>query len=289
MLHTITNGILTVTVAERGCELQSITANGNEYMHDGSPRFWPKKAPIMFPICGRFFDGKYIYRGKEYEMNTHGFARNMDFSLTENSGSQMSFVLESNAQTKESYPFDFIFTVTYVLDKNRLNVIYNVTNTDSKDIYFALGGHPAFVLPLGNEGKFEDCLLEFSEPCQAKRVDFSPTSFRTGNDSLYCGELKKIALDHSLFDSSAIFLYDTSKSVTLRSSKSARSIRIDFEDFKYIGFWHIAKTQANYLCIEPWTSLPSYDGKIEDIEQKEDMQILSPNQSFEIGYSISVE
>ena len=165
-------------------------------------------------------------------MNTHGFARNMDFSLTESSDSRMSFTLESNAQTKECYPFDFIFSVTYVLNESTLNVIYKVTNTDSKDIYFALGGHPAFALPLGNEGEFEDCFLEFSEPRPAKRVDFSPTSFRTGNDSLYDGELKKIDLDHSLFDSSAIFLYDTSKSVTLRSSKSERSIRVDFEDFK---------------------------------------------------------
>ena len=44
----------------------------------------------------------------------------------------------------------------------------------------------------------------------------------------------------------------------------------------YLGIWHMPHTDAPYVCIEPWSSLPSRKDVIEDLETQENLQILQP-------------
>ena len=75
MNYTLKNDLLTITISDLGGELQSVKGNGCEYLWQGDPSYWTGRAPLLFPICGRFFDGRYTYAGKTYEMGTHGFLR----------------------------------------------------------------------------------------------------------------------------------------------------------------------------------------------------------------------
>ena len=68
-----------ITVSHKGAELQNITANGREYLWQGDPKFWGRRAPILFPIVGKLADDNLRINGHEYTMKQHGFARDTEF------------------------------------------------------------------------------------------------------------------------------------------------------------------------------------------------------------------
>ena len=71
---------------------------------------------------------------------------------------------------------------------------------------------------------------------------------------------------------------------------SAHSVTVEVPDaMKYLGIWHAPKKEAPYVCIEPWTSLPAYDGKVDDLATKRDMFELSPLATYELIWTITVE
>ncbi|MBO5285744.1 MAG: aldose 1-epimerase family protein [Clostridia bacterium] len=289
MQYKISNGNLTATISDVGAEVISLQKNGCEYLHDGI-NYWQGIAPIMFPICGRLFGGKYTYKNNEYEMILHGFVRKEVLSVFDASVDSITFIYKSSDDSKKIYPFDFDFLIKHTIAGDTLTTDFTVINLSDDDLPFALGGHPGFKLPIENKGDFTDCYVEFDEACPAKKIDFTPTCFMTGNDTLFSGEdLKVIPLKHDLFDDDAIFLYDTSKGITLKSNATPTTIRLDFKGFKYIGLWHAPKTDANYVCIEPWTSCPSYDNKIDDFSCKKDMFYIKKGEKFNLGYAITIK
>ena len=104
------NEQLSIVVSEKGAELQSIKdANGKEYLWQGDPAFWPRL----------------IAQGER----------------------KITFALESSVETKKVYPYNFTLSVSYVLDNNKIGVIWHVHNTDTQEIHFQIGGHPAFNIP----------------------------------------------------------------------------------------------------------------------------------------------
>lgn len=68
-----------ISVSKKGAELQSIVANGREFLWQGNPAFWGRRAPILFPIVGRLADDTLRINGHEYTMKQHGFARDSEF------------------------------------------------------------------------------------------------------------------------------------------------------------------------------------------------------------------
>ena len=292
MIYTISNEAISVQVSSLGAELMSIKKNDTEceYLWQGDKKYWGGRAPNMFPICGRLWQGKYTYGGKEYSMPNHGIARASEFDVKEQSQSQITLSLVSNEKTKEMYPFDFEYCVTLALEKSTLAITYTVKNNDTKELIFALGAHPAFNVPIGNTGDFEDYYVEFDEECKALKVDFSPECYCTKNDKYYTlPHTKRIDLAHSLFDNDAIFLYNTSKKITLASDKYENKVTLEFPRMKYVGLWHTPKSDAPYLCIEPWSSIPATHGVIDDLITKEQMNHLPSNYTYKNTYKITIE
>ena len=291
MEYTIQNEFLTVVISDLGAELMSIKTNdGHEYLWQGDAKYWDGRAPIMFPICGRLFEGKYTYLGKTYSLSNHGFARKSTFALKSVAKSFVTLELTANEETRAIYPFDFSFCVTFALNGNRLDVKYEVKNTDSKELIFSVGGHPAFNVPLDKGLSFEDCYVEFNKKCEALRIDFSPTCFLTHKDKLYeNGGTQRINLRHDLFDDDAIFLYNVAKEISLGSEKTSRRVTMRFDGMKYIGLWHAVKTDAPYVCIEPWTSVPATDGIVDNLLTKEEMVHLPVGYTYKNGYSVEIK
>ena len=128
MTYRIENEFLVAEIAELGAELVSLKLKDDscEYIWQGDEKYWTGHAPIMFPICGRLIDGKYTYRGKSYELGCHGFARHTNFSLVGAKNDEITLSIKSDDSTREIYPFDFIFTVTFSLVGKALNVKYSI-------------------------------------------------------------------------------------------------------------------------------------------------------------------
>ncbi len=287
MLYTLKNEFLTVQLSDKGAEIVSVKNTSDcEYIWQGDPKYWAGQAPLLFPICGRLFGGKYTYGEKEYEMTIHGFARHSVFSAEQTNDTSIRFRLTENGDSLSVYPFDFELSVEYCLCGNKLASSITVKNTGDKVLPFTVGLHPGFNVPLEG-GSFEDWYIEFTEPCSPDRIGLSDTCFMTGkNEAFYIEGGKVLPLRHSLFDNDAIFLARNSTEISLKSAKSDRFVTFSAEEFPYVGFWHAPRTDAPYLCIEPWCGLPSYDGEIDDFAKKRDMFRISPDTQKKLCYSL---
>lgn len=293
MNYTISNDQIEVTVSDVGAELMSIKSlkDGTEFLWQGDPAFWAGRAYNLFPICGRLAEGKYTFRGETYEMNLHGFVRKSTLDATVLARDKIDFGLRSDERTKAMYPFDFEYHICYSLVGSTVKMEISVINHTDSTMPFALGGHPGFNVPLAGAGAFEDWRLEFCPECEPVHVVFSDACLTTEERKPFPLEDGKILrLRHDLFDHDAVVLAGTSHRVSMKSDLSPHSVTVEVPDaMKYLGIWHAPKKEAPYVCIEPWTSLPAYDGRVDDLETKEDMFELSPLASYELIWTITVE
>ena len=291
MNYTIKNEFLTVEVSDFGAELQSIkTADGTEYLWQGNQEFWPDRAPNIFPYVARMTQGKYTADGKEYEMKIHGFVKYLTLLMEEKSEDSITFRLDSCDETKVQYPYDFTYRITYSLEGNTLVTKSSVENRGKTRMYFALGGHPGFNVPLEEGLGFEDYYLEFDRPSHPYLVGFTEACFLNGCDRPYALEdEKRILLKHTLFNEDAVVLKHVAKQVRLASDKGTKSVTVTYPDFPYIGFWHRPKSEAPYVCIEPWSALPSRDGIVEELSQQADLTALDAGKKYETTWFIEIK
>lgn len=282
MEFSIANKHIMVTASQLGAELLAIKgADGTSFLWQGDPDIWVDRAPNLFPYIARLTNGEYTFKGKSYRLPIHGFASTSEFKMTSMDETRMTFSLSSNSQTLKHYPFEFLLEVMYEISENILTLTYTVENLTEDNMYFAIGAHPGFNVPLDAAEHFEDYYLDFEESCSPVRIGFSEDCFLNGNDTFFPLEEKhKLALSHSLFDHDAIVLKEMSKIVTLKSKHGRRYIRVHYPDMKYLGLWHVPHTTANYICIEPWSSLPSHKGIVEDLEQQKDLLLLPAGEIY---------
>lgn len=288
MTHTIQNDYLTVSVAEYGAELRSVRdAQGTEYLWQGDPKYWGDRSPMLFPFIGRLTNNRYKYMGKTYPMGIHGFAAASNFSVAEQGSDRVVLELADSPATREQYPFAFTLQITYALQDKTLQVTYLVENRDSKTMPFGIGGHPGFNVPMAAGERFEDYELEFACPCQPDRVGFSPAVYLNGHDEEYpLREDRFIDLKHSLFDEDAVILKNMAREVTLRSKVSGKAVTVSYPDMPYLGIWHWPQTDAPYVCIEPWSSLPSRQDVVEEFSCKSDLVQLAPGKCYRNSWSV---
>ena len=288
MLLMIQNEHLCVTVDTLGAEMMSLrSAEGIEYLWQGDPAYWSDRSPLLFPYIGRLTNNSYCYQGKQYPMELHGFASKLEFEPVEQGIDYVILELRSTIVTIARYPFDFTLRVIYALNRNKVEIVYQVENRGSRYMPFAIGGHPGFRVPLIEGEEFTDYELEFTHACKPDRILFTPTVFVSGKQEPSNFE-KKLDLRHDLFDDDAIILKNMCREVTLRSKRSHRGVCVSYPDMPYVGFWHLDKTDAPYVCIEPWSSLPSRQDIVEDIACQSDLIHLAPRKSYENQWSITV-
>lgn len=290
MIYTIENEKLKVQISDRGAELWSIrTKDGTEYLWQGDEKYWGDRALNLFPYIARMTQGKYTVNGQTYEMTIHGFVNYSVLKAEEQEADRIVFLLTQSEETLKMYPFRFAYRVEYALEDDRLNVKFSVDNTDDKMMYFGIGGHPGFNVPLDKALSFEDYYLQFDEAENPVRVGISPTCFVDGNDKEYpLAEGGRIPMSHSLFDDDAIVLTRMAKAVTLRSDKSERAVRVEYPQMDYVGFWHMPHTDAPYVCIEPWSALPSRQDVVEDLATQPGLIHLAAGETYENRWSIRI-
>ncbi len=288
--YTIQNEYLQVTAAALGAELRSIrSAEGTEYLWQGDPAYWTDQAPNLFPYVGRLTGGQYTLDGALHQMDIHGFALSSVFTLEHLSEASMELALYSSPETCRQYPRQFAFCIRYALEGPALSITFSVENRDTRPMYFGLGGHPGFRVPLEPRKTFTDYRLRFSRPCTPIRVGFSGTCFRNGADHpfpLIDGQF--LPLTHSLFDNDAIVLADFPREVTLESVSGGPAVTVSFPQMSYLGLWHRPQTDAPYLCIEPWATLPAWQNQIMAFEEQEDLLSLQPGESHHNTWSIRI-
>lgn len=173
-MYTIENQYLRIKVCKKGAELQSIFDKEmeKEILWTADAKFWARHSPILFPNVGRHYENHYLYNGKVYEAIPHGFVKDMEFLCIEETEDTLSFQIQDTEETKKYYPFSFILTITYKIQGRKLDVIWKVENKNRDTMYFTIGGHPGFNVPIledtcrtdykllfKNKGEVEYCLV----------------------------------------------------------------------------------------------------------------------------------
>jgi galactose mutarotase-like enzyme len=288
-MYSLNNQIVTIQVASKGAELQSIFHQQNqlEYMWSGDPAYWGKKSPVLFPIVGELKNKRYVYQDKEYSLSRHGFAREMDFDLLEQTPNFLTFTLRQNDKTLENYPFNFSFSVRYTLTENIVSITYIVKNTDSKQLLFSVGGHPAFKVPLMTATSFEDYYLLFDTVESAGISPLKADGLVHDSATPFLTNTNKLPLTRELFAKDAlVFKNLQSKSISIVSDKTLHGLKVSFEGFPYLGIW--STKAADFVCIEPWCGIADSVNASGLLEVKEGINRLGAGETFERTFSIEV-
>ncbi len=279
---TIKNLEFSAVIARKGAELISFKKNNNkEYIWDGNPAFWGKHSPVLFPIVGTLKNDSYTYKDKTYHLSRHGFARDMEFEATQTDENQVVFTLKSNSETEKMYPFEFELHIIYTLEQNNLNIAYKVINLDKVIIPFSLGAHPAFALP-ENFTNYS-LLFEYSENLISHQLEDGLISNKTFEITQ---NEKSISLDYTLFENDAlIFKKLKSKSITILENK-APILKVKYNDFNSLGLWTVQN--APFICIEPWLGYSDTLDATRNIFEKEGIQTIVENQTFNCSFDIEI-
>ncbi|MCF8253089.1 MAG: aldose 1-epimerase family protein [Bacteroidia bacterium] len=273
-----------IQVSENGAELISVKdiSSEFEFMWNANPQVWNRHAPVLFPIVGKLNNNEVKIDGNNFQMGQHGFARDMVFEPIEVYSDLVQFMLESNEQTLEKFPFEFKFFIGYELVERTLKITYRVLNMGQKNMYFSVGAHPGFSLPIQDLSKYS---IKFEKEENLTR--------HLLNNGLFNGEIENIGsnqnvlnLNSTLFEKDAIVLKNLeSKWLKLVQNDSDFSIKMEMDDFPYFGIWTKAGQQA-FICLEPWQGLADKINFSEEIENKEGIICLGPGSEHISSYTV---
>ncbi len=278
----ISNGYIDVVISTMGAEMKSITKNGKEMLWCGDPAVWPAQTPLMFPICGGLKDDKFIYNGKEYNLEKHGYGRKVEFELEKADNESATFLLVSNEESHKVYPFDYELRVTYTLDKTKVNIKYDVKNTTDGEMYFSIGGHEGYACPEG----IEEYSVIFPETEDLVSNILNGNLLEHNTRNLGNGT-KELQLKYEYFAIDAqVFLNLKSKKATLRHRATGEERTVYFDGFDFFLLW--TKPGAKYICMEPWCGCQDFMDSDYDITKKRGIIKLEKGETCVKVHSIEV-
>ena len=289
-MYTIENEYLSATINEKGAELTSLVykPSGQEYIWNADPTYWGKHSPVLFPIVGTLKDNTFIYNSKSYHLSRHGFARDKVFDVTAQTADSINLTLQDDSETLKIYPFQFQFSLIYTLEEKKLAVTYLVKNPNNGGMYFSVGGHPAFKVPLAEGLAYEDYYLRFSATENAGRWPISKDGLLEQIPVDLLSNTKRLPLSKKLFAQDAlVFKSLASTEVALKSDKDEAGFTFNFEGFPYLGIW--AAKDADFVCIEPWCGIADAVNASQKIEEKEGIIMLNKGAHFERTWSVEIQ
>ena len=289
MNYEIKNSFIKAKIKSFGAELNSLQKIDEdlEYIWQGDSKYWNRHSPILFPIVGRLKEDSYTYQNQKYNMTQHGFARDKEFKIITQEVDFIEFRLKSDEKTLEIYPFSFELYLSYKLEKSKLIISYKVINNLDNKMLFSIGAHPAFNWTLKEDEKKEDYFIEFEDLKQTKRYFLNYLGLLYKKEDLKIID-NKIPLNEKLFKNDALVFNDLNiKRVSLKNIKNENFVRLNFENFPYLGIWS-KPSGAPFICIEPWFGIADDENSIQNFEEKKGLISLQKNEIFSCFYSIEV-
>ncbi|MET3557621.1 galactose mutarotase-like enzyme [Streptococcus rupicaprae] len=293
MVIQLKNSELTVEFSILGGSLSSIKdKDGVEYLWQGDATYWSGQAPVLFPICGSLRNDRAIYSENEVGfMPRHGLVRKCEFELVDHSENQVTFAIQATDEMLAQYPYRFELRITYTLFGKTIRTTYQVINHETeKELPYFIGGHPGFNCPLLDGEAYEDYYLEFetAETCTVPR-SFPETGLLDVNDRTpFLNGQKILDLDYDLFSHDAITLDQlTSRSVSLKSKKSHKGLRVDFADFSNLIIWSTTN-KGPFIALEPWSGLSTSLEEGDHFHQKRQLEIVEPSQTSSKEFDITI-
>ncbi len=288
-LFQISNDKVTIQIDSMGAELRSLkdVVSGKEYMWNADPAYWKRTSPVLFPLVGGLQDGIYRLDGRTYPMGQHGFARDMEFQLKSQTAHEIWFVLESDEETLVKYPYPFVLELGYELTDRTVVVKWRVKNPSKDRMYFAIGGHPAFLCPIEDGTKQTDYKIRFDANEQVLSSSLEK-GLIIDKKMTYRLQDGMLPVTEHLFDGDALVIEENqAHSVALVKPDGKDYLTVTF-DAPLFGIWSPPGKQAPFICIEPWygrCDRAGYEGEWKD---REWMQMLEGGKTFAADYQVTI-
>lgn len=293
MIRKIENEKLCVKIEDSGAELVSIydKENNREVLWQADPAYWKRHAPVLFPYVGKHYGNQYRINGISYPAATqHGFARDMEFVCTKEDTHSVTHVLKSTSETLEKYPFAFTLEITQSISGGELTIEWKVYNDGDETMYFTIGGHPAFNVPVLPDTTYDQYSLYFPGKTSLSYLLIDENGSGTiMTEPVYTMELKdeKYAIDLHTFDKDAlVFDGGQIERAGIALPDGTPYLEVKAVDFPNFGIW--AAPHAPFVCLEPWmgrTDNFGYDG---DLSEKANINKLNKEEIFQKAYTITV-
>ena len=239
-----------------GAELNSYTdPSGKEYVWNSDPTYWLRSSPLLFPTVGNLRNGETVIKNHIYPMPNHGFCKESEFEVIEQTEDSVTFLLKTTENTLKFYPYNFELYLSYHLNGKNLCMDYRVVNKDSDPMYYHIGAHPGFMLPVEDEETIENCILKFEneEDFISYEYDLENLEYNEDHKITQKTEGATLPLTIPMFDQDAIFFEHTnSHRVSFLNKSTGKGVSMYYPDFESIAFWTPIGGKAPFLCLEPW-------------------------------------
>lgn len=289
MEYCIENEYIKVTVTTWGAQVKSVKrkADSVEHIWQADKNIWGYHAPILFPHTGKVVQGIIETKGKVYPSPQHGFARLMEHEFVAKTEDTLVLQLSSSAETLERFPYEFNLVSTFTLEGDTLHHSLTVENLDEEKLPFGIGYHPAFRIPFDDSHSFSDYELRFSEVESPICINNLPEGLIHGDLYHLKANINAIPIDEHLFENDSHCMVNLkSDRLGLYEKGTGRGVVCDISDFPYVLIWSKPGV-PQFVCIEPWHSLPSPEGGSTKWEEKPAAAILEPGESWSCTLSTS--
>lgn len=264
MRTTIENDCLRLEVDSLGAEMVSLVKkqNGREYVWDGNPQWWKRHAPILFPCVGASWNQTIRIEGREYPMSQHGFARDMEFCLTQQTSELLEYTLRDSEESRKRYPASFELKVIIGLKGNCVTFRYDVVC----DRPYQIGAHPAFVMPRWDEGLDQLGTFGLEEGCYTLSHVGEKGCIGRNLEQMCCQDIP--VTPHTFDGDALIFETPAPRAICLRDAEGVALLEVR-HNAPALGLWSPAKGgYAPFVCIEPWWGRADWEGFEGEFGQK---------------------
>ena len=293
---SISSNSLTASIDTMGAQLMSLRKGESEYLWQGDSNWWPRRAPILFPIVGVLKDSKAESAEGTISLARHGLARLNQFEVVEQSPSSVTLQLKSTEETRKAYPYDFELKLIFSVAGDTLTQTYEITNPANVVLPFTLGAHPAFNIPIPSveATSLDQYHLLFTRSWTSygpSITDEGLCDYTTPQRLIVDSDT--LSLSWELIDrEKTITLEDVpDRRITLAASTEAPSeahgIQMDFEGFDYLGIWS-ATPGCPFVALEPWCGIADTVDCDGIFEHKPGIISLEPAQSIAKTLSIKI-
>ena len=167
-------------------------------------------------------------------------------------------------------------------------VQWEIVNENKEEMYFSIGAHPAFKIPLVENETIEDYRLNFT-PAANKNVMEYELKDSLIHERGTANDISTIQLKDTLFAHDAL-IYSNIDQITLESNKSGHGIEVLFEKFPYVGIWSkymdTTGTIAPFVCIEPWYGIADTYNTSGNMKEKMGVNKLEAGETFQAEYKM---
>lgn len=280
--YSIKNQFLCVKISSYGAEMVSIRTNdGHEWLWQGDADVWDRHSPVLFPWTGRIKKQFFVVNNKRYCASLHGFIKDRVHTVQFHESDSIIFYYQSTKEDLKIFSFPFYVEQKFYLKKN--TVIHEITiqNSGKTQLYFGLGFHPSFIFPFELQNGYKNYRLVFSAPENPEEVLFSKNLLTTHTTRSFLLNNNSIPITDDMFKNDSICLtHLQSSSVNLVGENTKKSLTIGLAGFDYVILWANPQPPLQFLCIEPWHTLPDFEDAPFEWTKKQNLLCLEPKKKF---------